>query len=118
MLSIHLPLLSNHVIEDICYRQTFHRYRYVEVHSSIHVSLLSLLSTANEDFASKTNSFEFLPGDSESCVEVLITDDPNIELNEVFIIELSFAPNVPSPNIPPITTTITIVDNDMGMLLY
>ena len=62
----------------------------------------------------------FLPGDSESCVEVLITDDANIELNEVFIIELSFnsLPNVTSPDIPSITTTVTIIDNDMGMLLY
>ena len=77
-----------------------------------------LYSTAeNVDFASSSDSIDFQPGDTKSCVEIAITDDMNQESNEPFSIDFSFSlpPGTPVP--PPITAMVTIVDNDMSKYL-
>ena len=55
------------------------------------------------------------PGVSQACVEVTVRDDSDPESPETFSIEFSFDLPPNAPPVPPISTMVTIIDNDMGM---
>lgn len=74
-----------------------------------------LLFTVNDDFTSNTGTLRFRTGDSESCIEISITDDANLESNELFSIDFSFSLPPNTPVVPSISAVVTIVDNDVGM---
>ena len=68
--------------------------------------ILILTLTEDEDFISNTDSLIFNPGMTQSCFEILITDDANPESSEAFTIDLSFNQLPDAPTI--IDTNFTV----------
>ena len=57
-----------------------------------------------------------MPGESQLCLKLVeIIDDNIIEADETFSIEFSFIVSSSFPAIPSIISSVTIIDNDMGM---
>ena len=73
-------------------------------------------STENEDFISIADSVVLNPGETESCFEITITDDSSPEPSETFSINFSFSLPPDTPAVPSISSMVTIIDNDVGML--
>ena len=117
--SVYLCLLQCLLVVPMLLLHGLLVYNHVVTFCLLLCLLVCLLySTAeNVDFASSSDIIVFQPGDTKSCVEISITDDLNQESNEPFSINFSFSlpPGTPAP--PPITATVTIVDNDMSKYL-
>ena len=77
--------------------------------------ILILTLTEGEDFISITDSLIFNPGMTQSCFEILITNDANPESSEAFTIDLSFNQLPDAPVIPPVSIMVTIIDTDQGI---
>ena len=79
---------------------------------------ISPLPAENEDFISNTDSLVISPGETESCVEIIITDDKSPESSETFSIDFTFDLPPDTTPIPPISSMVTIVDNDVCELYF
>ena len=69
----------------------------------------------SEDFKPLAANITFQPGETVSCGEVPIIDDPDEEPPEVFMVSFgSMDPNIPvRPGVVAVSQ-VTIIDNDMG----
>ena len=79
---------------------------------------ISPLPAENEDFISNTDSLVISPGETESCVEIIITDDKSPESSETFSIDFTFDLPPDTTPIPPVSSMVTIVDNDVCELYF
>lgn len=78
---------------------------------SILVAVITLHTTAPDDYSALQNLLTFTPGGNVSCMAVVpIIDDAVLEDNQTFSVVL----NTEDPNVllDPASATVTIVDND------
>ena len=70
----------------------------------------------DKDFVRGDGALLLTPGESQLCLKLVeIIDDNIIEADETFSIEFSFIVSSAFPAIPSIISSVTIIDNDMGM---
>ena len=75
-----------------------------------------MILSENEDFVGNADFLVINPGETESCVEIVITDDTIPESSETFSIDFTFELPPGMTPVPPVSTMVTIVDNDIGEL--